>query len=175
MLLHLYLIFIFAVTLSCGVDPASESTTEKSKIVVEDSNASETQGDQQNSESVTDTMSDIADDDDPADWEEGVDMEDVEESEDIMEWENTLDDSEGLDESDGLAWEESVQDQEPIHDGFALYSSYCEGCHGAIETSSKLGKSSDQISTAIENVGSMSHLSTLSEQEIIAISNSLSY
>jgi len=59
-------------------------------------------------------------------------------------------------------------------DGIALYNSECSGCHGALATSAKAGRSATQIKNAItNNTGGMGYLSTLSAAEIQAIAAAL--
>ena len=70
---------------------------------------------------------------------------------------------------------EELEEPEEIEiDGFALYADNCASCHNPIEMSSKQGKSASQIKNAILNIGSMNTLSSLSDEEIQAISDALS-
>lgn len=64
----------------------------------------------------------------------------------------------------------------PATDGVALYGSYCQSCHGALATSSKLNRTATQITTAIStNAGGvMGSLSgSLSATQIQAIATAL--
>ncbi len=58
-------------------------------------------------------------------------------------------------------------------DGVALYNSECAGCHGTLANTTKPGRTAAQIQTAINNVGSMGFLSTLTAAEIQAIADAL--
>jgi len=58
-------------------------------------------------------------------------------------------------------------------DGSALYANNCSDCHGALASSSKSGRTASQIQSAIQNVGSMSFLSSLTTEEIQAIADAL--
>jgi mono/diheme cytochrome c family protein len=59
-------------------------------------------------------------------------------------------------------------------DGAALYNSNCSGCHGALASSSKKGRSASQIQSAINGVGSMSGLKSLTSAQVAAIATALS-
>ncbi len=56
----------------------------------------------------------------------------------------------------------------PTTDGLALYGQYCAGCHGTAP-GTKAGRSGAQIQSAIQNVGAMQNLSTLTVDQINAI------
>ena len=59
--------------------------------------------------------------------------------------------------------------------GATLYAQYCQGCHGALATSSKLGRTAAQISGAISaNSGGMGSLSSLTATQISDIAAALS-
>ncbi|MBU0676467.1 MAG: CxxxxCH/CxxCH domain-containing protein [Proteobacteria bacterium] len=59
-------------------------------------------------------------------------------------------------------------------DGPTLYSDNCAGCHGPLETTSKAGRSADDIQSAIDtNIGGMSFLNTLISIEVQAIADAL--
>jgi len=59
-------------------------------------------------------------------------------------------------------------------DGATLYTNNCSGCHGALASSSKTGRSAAQIQSAIDaNTGGMGGLSTLTATEVQAISDAL--
>jgi len=58
-------------------------------------------------------------------------------------------------------------------DGAALYTSDCSSCHGALATSSKLGRTAAQIQAAIGSVGAMSSFSSLSAAQVQAIAAAL--
>ncbi len=62
---------------------------------------------------------------------------------------------------------------EQINLGKALYSTHCASCHAPIDSSSKLGRTSDQISGAIEAIAQMNSLAHLSQDDLDAISSSL--
>ncbi len=58
--------------------------------------------------------------------------------------------------------------------GATLYAQYCQGCHGALATSSKLGRTATQISSAISsNTGGMGSLSGLTSSQIADIATAL--
>ncbi len=58
--------------------------------------------------------------------------------------------------------------------GAALYATNCEGCHNPLASSSKLGRTANQIQTAINNdTGGMGFLNTLIPAEISAIAAAL--
>jgi mono/diheme cytochrome c family protein len=60
--------------------------------------------------------------------------------------------------------------QSPTLDGAALYANNCEGCHGALATSSKTGITSTRLSNAISSdLGGMGSLSSLTSAEQQAI------
>jgi hypothetical protein len=61
----------------------------------------------------------------------------------------------------------------PTLDGAALYTQYCAGCHGALASSSKKGATATQIQSAINGVGAMSSLKTLTSAQIQAIAAAL--
>jgi len=59
-------------------------------------------------------------------------------------------------------------------DGAALYGTYCSSCHGALASSSKGGRTSAQITSAISgNSGGMGSLSSLTAAQISAIATAL--
>lgn len=61
-------------------------------------------------------------------------------------------------------------------DGVALYASNCAGCHGALASSSKRGRTAAQIQAAITaNAGGMGFLSTLSAAQVQAIADALNF
>ena len=60
----------------------------------------------------------------------------------------------------------------PTIDGAALYTSTCAGCHGALASSVKRGRSAAQITAAIGSVGSMKGI-TLTSAQIQAIATAL--
>lgn len=57
--------------------------------------------------------------------------------------------------------------------GAALYIQYCAGCHGPLATSAKLGRTATQIQNAINSVGAMGSLSTLTTPQVQAIATAL--
>jgi predicted CxxxxCH...CXXCH cytochrome family protein len=58
--------------------------------------------------------------------------------------------------------------------GAALYGSNCAGCHGALASTTKAGRTAAQIQSAINNnVGNMGYLFTLTSAEIQAIAGAL--
>lgn len=62
----------------------------------------------------------------------------------------------------------------PSADGTALYGSNCAGCHGALASSSKAGRTATQIQSAINNnTGSMGSLSGLTSVQVTAIGTAL--
>lgn len=64
-----------------------------------------------------------------------------------------------------------------VYSGADLYANNCSGCHGQLATSSKLGRSSAQITNAIANVATMnmnSNLRGLNGSQIQAIADALS-
>ena len=58
-------------------------------------------------------------------------------------------------------------------DGATLYANNCASCHGALASSTKLGRTSAQISGAISSVASMNGLISLTPAQIDAISAAL--
>jgi mono/diheme cytochrome c family protein len=59
-------------------------------------------------------------------------------------------------------------------DGAALYASSCSGCHGALASSTKKGRTATQIQSAIgSNTGGMGSLSSLTSAQITAIATAL--
>jgi fibronectin type 3 domain-containing protein len=61
-------------------------------------------------------------------------------------------------------------------DGVALYASNCAGCHGALASSSKRGRTAAQTQAAITaNIGGMGFLSTLSAAQVQAIADVLNF
>ena len=160
--LSCHLLILLAIT-SCGVDPSEDSSPQSA---VEDSaspSASNPVSDEPHGSSEEDSEgnendvsynSEIYDSYSP---EETYDGDDYETPEDIYDG----------DEPDAEI------DEEPSLDGAALYASYCASCHGSLAVSSKRGATAQQITSAIGNVGSMAGLSSLSSDEIQAISESL--
>jgi cysteine-rich repeat protein len=68
-----------------------------------------------------------------------------------------------------------IEDAPPIDDGAALYDTNCSACHGPLESSTKAGRTADQIQGAIDaNTGGMGSLSGLTTEEINAIADALS-
>jgi len=59
-------------------------------------------------------------------------------------------------------------------DGASLYSSYCAGCHQPLASSTKLNRTATQIQSAINTVGQMSGLSSLTSSQVQAIADALS-
>ncbi|MBI5640885.1 MAG: c-type cytochrome, partial [Nitrospirae bacterium] len=62
------------------------------------------------------------------------------------------------------------------NDGTILYAQNCAGCHGALATSSKIGRTASQIQGAINasnNLYSMGHLSSLTPSQVQAIADVL--
>ncbi len=59
-------------------------------------------------------------------------------------------------------------------DGAALYNSNCSGCHGPLASSSKRGSSASTIQGAINGVGSMSGMKSLTAAQVQAIATALS-
>jgi predicted CxxxxCH...CXXCH cytochrome family protein len=58
--------------------------------------------------------------------------------------------------------------------GATLYTNNCAGCHGALASTTKPGRTATQIQTAItNNVGNMGYLSTLTAAEVQAIAGAL--
>jgi mono/diheme cytochrome c family protein len=62
----------------------------------------------------------------------------------------------------------------PVVDGAALYTQYCASCHGALASSSKKGATASQIQSAINSVGAMSSLKSLTSAQVSAIAAALS-
>jgi mono/diheme cytochrome c family protein len=58
-------------------------------------------------------------------------------------------------------------------DGGSLYAIYCSGCHGALATSAKLGRSASQITGAISSVTAMNALSSLTATQVQGIADAL--
>jgi mono/diheme cytochrome c family protein len=58
-------------------------------------------------------------------------------------------------------------------DGPSLYALECAPCHGAVDTSSKIGASVARINAGISTVPAMSSLKSLTAAQILAISNTL--
>lgn len=58
-------------------------------------------------------------------------------------------------------------------DGKALYNNNCASCHGAVASSTKMGRSQTQIVSSIQNIPQMSSLKSLSTAEIQAITQAL--
>jgi mono/diheme cytochrome c family protein len=64
----------------------------------------------------------------------------------------------------------------PVIDGAALYATNCAGCHGALATSSKRGRTAAQTQAAINgNVGGMGFLSFLTPAQVAAIATALNF
>lgn len=58
----------------------------------------------------------------------------------------------------------------PVTSGTTLYASYCAGCHGALASTTKPGRTAAQIQTAINsNTGGMGSLSSLTATQVSAI------
>ncbi|WP_020677121.1 c-type cytochrome [Geopsychrobacter electrodiphilus] len=57
--------------------------------------------------------------------------------------------------------------------GESLYANYCATCHGALAVTAKPGRSAAAIQSAINNIGAMSSLSSLTSTQIQAIANAL--
>ena len=172
--LSCHLLILLAIT-SCGVDPSEDSSPQSA---VEDSaspSASNPVSDEPNGSSEEDSEgnendvsynSEIYDSDSPEETYDGDDYETPEDTYDGDDYETPEDIDDG-DEPDAEI------DEEPSLDGAALYASYCASCHGSLAVSSKRGATAQQITSAIGNVGSMAGLSSLSSDEIQAISESL--
>jgi mono/diheme cytochrome c family protein len=60
-----------------------------------------------------------------------------------------------------------------VSTGAQLYAQYCAGCHNPLTSSTKIGRTASQITSAINNVGSMNSLSSLSTTQIQAIATAL--
>lgn len=60
-----------------------------------------------------------------------------------------------------------------VEQGKTLYLQHCATCHGPYDTSDKLGRNETQISLAINSVGQMSQLNSLSALQIRAIASAL--
>ncbi len=58
-------------------------------------------------------------------------------------------------------------------DGATLYANNCASCHGALNVTTKAGRTAADIQNAIGNIGTMAFLSTLSADEIQAIADAL--
>lgn len=58
-------------------------------------------------------------------------------------------------------------------DGAALYTTYCAGCHGALASSTKIGRTAAQIQSAIDTVSAMQSLSSLTSSQVQAIATAL--
>ncbi len=58
-------------------------------------------------------------------------------------------------------------------DGPTLYGQYCASCHGALASSAKAGRTAAQISAAINTVGAMSGLPSLTTAQVEAIATAL--
>ncbi|MEJ2699565.1 MAG: c-type cytochrome [Desulfuromonadales bacterium] len=58
-------------------------------------------------------------------------------------------------------------------DGVALYTNNCSGCHGPLASSEKTGRTATQIQDAINTVGAMKSLSSLTYAQIQAIADVL--
>lgn len=72
--------------------------------------------------------------------------------------------------------EDSLDNDGVIDQSFNnLYLNHCSSCHGDLNTSTKLGRSSTQIKNAINNISSMSSLSFLSDVQIESIERELSF
>ncbi len=61
----------------------------------------------------------------------------------------------------------------PVIDGAALYASSCASCHGALASSSKRDATATAIQSAIANVSGMRTLSSLTPDQVAAISKAL--
>ena len=80
----------------------------------------------------------------------------------------------------GQEWDEEQPPAPPppppgsTPDGAALYAANCAGCHNPLATSTKAGRTADQISGAIANTAfGMGGLSGLTAEEIAAIADAL--
>lgn len=62
----------------------------------------------------------------------------------------------------------------PVLDGSQLYATNCSACHGALEVSSKRGRSVSQITSAIAGISNMAHLTFLTTEQKSAIAQALS-
>ncbi len=60
-------------------------------------------------------------------------------------------------------------------DGVALYGTFCAGCHNPLATSEVQGVTAAQIQSAIDTIGAMSSLSTLTADQVQAIADVLSF
>ena len=58
-------------------------------------------------------------------------------------------------------------------DGPTLYANYCAGCHGALASSTKSGRTAAQITSANNSVSAMSGLKSLTSAQISAIATAL--
>jgi mono/diheme cytochrome c family protein len=61
----------------------------------------------------------------------------------------------------------------PVVDGASLYASYCASCHGAGESSTKIGATVTRINSGISSVTSMNSLSSLTAAEVQVIADYL--
>jgi mono/diheme cytochrome c family protein len=61
----------------------------------------------------------------------------------------------------------------PATDGATLYASYCSGCHGALASSTKGGRTAAQIQAAIGSQSAMSSLSSLTATQVQAVADAL--
>ncbi|MDA8078079.1 MAG: c-type cytochrome [Nitrospiraceae bacterium] len=59
------------------------------------------------------------------------------------------------------------------NNGAALYSQFCAGCHGPLDSSAKKGATASRIENGINAVGSMNGLKMLSQMQIKAIADAL--
>ncbi|MEJ2689918.1 MAG: CxxxxCH/CxxCH domain-containing protein, partial [Deltaproteobacteria bacterium] len=58
-------------------------------------------------------------------------------------------------------------------DGATLYSANCSSCHGALDVTTKPGRTAADIQNAIDTIGAMASLSSLTADEIQAIADAL--
>lgn len=72
---------------------------------------------------------------------------------------------------------QSVRSEELLSEaqiqGKALFTANCSGCHGTIESTSKKGRTTSQIGTAISTIPNMAPLARLTNQEVMYISVAL--
>ena len=70
---------------------------------------------------------------------------------------------------------DSVNEDEsnPNLDGLALYANHCASCHGDAALTEKPNRTAQQITDAINKIGVMRALRSLSSEEITAIANSI--
>ncbi|MGB8217492.1 MAG: c-type cytochrome [Candidatus Methanoperedens sp.] len=61
----------------------------------------------------------------------------------------------------------------PTLDGVTLYSSNCAGCHNPLASTTKLGRTATQITSAISSISQMNYLTSLSPDQIMAIATVL--